>query len=442
MKSTIWKKLKYHLWGRAFFSDRFYHFFLKLFDKIVLETVSSEDLIKERESRIPLNKICQAADLYNPEWSHVLSELKLSMDEKNFHRKAWEHVQIILSLKRMNLLTPYSVCLAVGAGRENLLYYLTYKVKKILGIDLYEGEYFGGEDEADIPLSAKKYAPFPYPEDKLCLRRMDALDLEFNDDFFDFIFSSSSIEHFGSEEEILRSLKEMYRVLKPGGAAFLTTELRLNKLGRSIKNIKIFPFQNLLALFKKAGFAVEEEFDLRIEREYLNDWIKLPDDVFKRPHVILRYFNTILTSVHAVLCKEGSDAQRGNEILPSIPDFIYRGSISVSSSKAAVKKKENLTFDITLKNSSNFTWVSTGYSHRISLGVQLLNAHKKLVDRDYSTVVLPREVAPEENIKFTARIKAPSKKGSWIFRFDLKKELVTWFSQEGNPCFDLKLKVF
>ncbi|MBD3414830.1 MAG: methyltransferase domain-containing protein [Candidatus Aminicenantes bacterium] len=441
MKRRLWEKLKYHLWGRALFSNKFYHLFLRSFDRILFEVVPAEDLIKERKRQIPLNKICQAADQHNPVWSCVLSELKMRMDEKSFHRKAWEHVQIVFSLKRMKLLTPDSVCLAVGAGRENLLYYLTHKVNKVCGIDLYEGDYFGGEDEADIPLSAKKYAPFPYPEDKLNLLRMNALDLEFNDRFFDFIFSSSSIEHFGSEKEILKSLKEMYRVLKPGGAALLTTELRLNKLGSSLKNTQVFPFQDLLSLFMKAGFIVREDFDLRIENKYLDNWIKLPDDVFKRPHVILRYFNTILTSIHAVLLKPGRNGKKGREIFPVIPDYIYRGHIHVSVSKAAVHRKESLILNISLKNSSNFTWVPSGFSHRISLGVKLLTENNQLVERDYLTLTLPKEMAPEERIEFSAQVKAPPQKGSWILRFDLKKELVLWFSQKGNPCFDLKIKV-
>jgi len=442
MKPTIWRKIKYHLWGRAVFSNRFYDLFLRPFDRILCEVVSTGVLKKQREKGIPLNKICQAADLNNHEWRGVLSELKMSLNEADFHRKAWEHVQIILSAKRTKLLTPGSVCLAVGAGRENLLYYLTYKVKKVWGIDLYEGEFFGGEDEADIPLSAKKYAPFPYPEEKLTLLRMDALNLEFDDSTFDFIFSSSSIEHFGSEKEILRSLKEIYRVLKPGGAAFLTTELRLNRLGSSIKHIKVLPFHELISLFKEAGFCIKDDgFDLRVEKEYLDDWIKLPDDVFRRPHVILRYFNTVLTSIHAVLEKEGGEAAKGNETASSIPDFIYRGEIYVSSLDKRVKRKGKVTLSITLKNISNFAWVSTGYSHRISLGIKLFNAKKELVERDFLTLVLPRGIAPGETLVFSAHITAPSKKGSWILEFDLKKELVVWFSQKGNKTFDLKLEV-
>ncbi|MBN2244395.1 MAG: hypothetical protein JW755_00970 [Candidatus Aminicenantes bacterium] len=135
----------------------------------------------DRKTSLPLNKICQVADIYNPEWIKTAEELKYQIDAAGFHGKDWEHIQIIMALKRLHYLTPDSVCLAIGAGREPLLYYLTYKAKKAYGIDLYEGHYYGGEDESDIPQSTERYAPFPYNQDKLQLLRMDTLNLDFPD---------------------------------------------------------------------------------------------------------------------------------------------------------------------------------------------------------------------------------------------------------------------
>jgi SAM-dependent methyltransferase len=68
------------------------------------------------------------------------------------------------------------------------------------------------------------HAPFPYREDHLEVRHMDARSLEFPDESFDFVFSLSSIEHFGKPAEIMRSAKEMGRVLRPGGHAVVVTE--------------------------------------------------------------------------------------------------------------------------------------------------------------------------------------------------------------------------
>ncbi|MCP2520851.1 methyltransferase domain-containing protein [Candidatus Aminicenantes bacterium AC-708-M15] len=387
-----------------------------------------------------MNKICQVADLENEEWQNVLKEIKCKIDKNDFHRKIWEYVQIIYCLKKLKSLTPQSICLAIGAGREPILYYLTYKVKKVYGIDLYEGIFFGREDEPDIPTSVGKYAPFPYREDKLCLMRMDALNLEFPDNFFDFIFSASSIEHFGNKRKILRAVKEMYRVLKPGGVAVITTELKLNMLATASPGVKLFKLEELLKITREAGFTIQDNFDLRIEEEYLRNWIKLPEEIYKRPHVILRFFNSIFTSINVVLLKEGNIAVRGEEIYYPIPDFIYKADIEIIPKKYFFKRGEKINLEIILRNKGNFEWINTGSSHRISLGVKLFNLNGELINRDFYTLLLPSKVKPGDTIKFHSSIPSPER-GEWILKFDLKKELVFWFSEKGNPQKELRIKV-
>jgi ubiquinone/menaquinone biosynthesis C-methylase UbiE len=60
---------------------------------------------------------------------------------------------------------------------------------------------------------------------------MDDTQLEFPSDSFDIVFSFSLIEHFGRKNysSALKSLKEMERVLKPGGIAIVATEYIINK---------------------------------------------------------------------------------------------------------------------------------------------------------------------------------------------------------------------
>ncbi|MCP2605286.1 class I SAM-dependent methyltransferase, partial [Candidatus Aminicenantes bacterium AH-873-B07] len=367
-------------------------------------------------------------------------ELGYEINRENFHRKIWEYIQIIFCLKQLNFLTPQSVCLAVGAGRGPLLYYLTYKVKKIYGIDLYEGTFFGGEDESDIPTSTEKYAPFPYIKNKLLLIRMNALYLEFPDNFFDFIFSASSIEHFGNKKEILKSLKEMHRVLKPGGVAVITTELKLNFLGTSLPNVKLFTLKEFLTMIKQAGFIIQNNLELRIEKEYFQNWVKLPKEIYKRPHIILRFLNSIFTSINVVLFKKGHEALRGEEIYQNIPSFIYKGDIKIISNKKVFNQGEKIGLQIILKNNGNFEWINTGFSHRISLGIKLFNSNNELIDRDFYTLLLPTKVKPGDTIKFHSYIPAPEK-GEWILKFDLKKEMVFWFSEKGNPQTELEIKV-
>jgi hypothetical protein len=138
--------------------------------------------------------------------------------------------------------------------------------------------------------------------------------------------------------------------------------------------------------------------------------------------------------------KEGSEAYKGDEIIQKIPDFIYRGDIRVKSAKKFFNQKEKINLEIYLKNNGNFEWINTGESHRISLGVKLFNCNNELINRDFHTILLPSIVKPKEEIKFTASIPSPGK-GEWTLKFDLKKELVFWFSEKSNSQVDLKIKI-
>ena len=74
--------------------------------------------------------------------------------------------------------------------------------------------------------------PFRYREDRLTVEYADARSLPYPDESFDVVFSLSSIEHFGGPGDVARAAREMGRVLRPGGHAFVVTEcfVRLHPL--------------------------------------------------------------------------------------------------------------------------------------------------------------------------------------------------------------------
>jgi hypothetical protein len=86
----------------------------------------------------------------------------------------------------------------------------------------------GSRANPDILSHPEAYAPFPYRRDRLTFMRMDGRHLEFADATFDIAYSLSSIEHFGGMEGAVATLREMTRVLKPGGVLALATEYVLD----------------------------------------------------------------------------------------------------------------------------------------------------------------------------------------------------------------------
>jgi SAM-dependent methyltransferase len=143
---------------------------------------------------------------------------------------------------------------------------------------------------------------------------MNGTKLEFPSESFDIAFSFSSIEHFGGRNHsgALKSLKEMERVLKPGGVAVVATEYIIN-------NKEHHEFFNERTIYcdlisKVKALRLVEPLDLDITPRTLDtaldfftidmNWDRLDID-FKRQHplILLRVRNILFTSIMLVFQK-------------------------------------------------------------------------------------------------------------------------------------------
>jgi SAM-dependent methyltransferase len=148
-------------------------------------------------------------------------------------RKVWEFAMVALLLEELGLLNESTEALSVGAGDERIIYWLANRIGRMVATDVYgEGGFAGNEAERSMLEDPASHAPFPYREDRLEVMWMDARELSFADDSFDVVFTLSSIEHFGSPQDVARAAAEIGRVLKPGGYAIVVTEclVRLHPL--------------------------------------------------------------------------------------------------------------------------------------------------------------------------------------------------------------------
>lgn len=142
----------------------------------------------------------------------------------DLHRKYWEYATLTFFLEDVGLTEKTSI-LSVGAGHEEVLFWLANHAGRVVATDIYgEGDFEGREAEATMLTNPTAFAPYSYREDRLEVAHMDARQLEYPDGAFDAVFTLSSIEHFGSSEDIGRAARELARVLRPGGHAFVVTE--------------------------------------------------------------------------------------------------------------------------------------------------------------------------------------------------------------------------
>lgn len=145
------------------------------------------------------------------------------------HRKHWEYAQLLRGLDDLNAMRPEALVLSVGAGHEEPVFFLTNHVRWVFATDIYgKGRFRSGEGASRMIDDPDRYALFAYNRRRLVTQWMSALDLRYEAGTFDVVFSLSSIEHFGTREDIERSLIEMSRVLKPGGVLCIVTECIVN----------------------------------------------------------------------------------------------------------------------------------------------------------------------------------------------------------------------
>ena len=263
-------------------------------------------------------KLCDLADFDDPELRARIHEIVPRLEAPaDLHRKYWEYAMLTLLLEDIGRLDDETDILSVGAGHEEVLYWLCNHVRRVVASDIYgEGDFVDREADAVMLTDPSVFAPYPYREDRLEVRRMDARALAFEDETFDVVFSLSSIEHFGSARDIARASSEIGRVLKPGGFAFIVTEcftgwhplnsklvqtaIRIVTLGRHCekatpwrRSIDVFTPKELLSrIVRPSGLRLVQPMDLTLSTpthenvvRCLGGRFEFPNEPF--PHIVV-----------------------------------------------------------------------------------------------------------------------------------------------------------
>ena len=247
-------------------------------------------------------KLCDIADWKDEEFLLLSSDIMARAPKNSpIHRKLWEFTKTVQALKRTGQLHSEAVGLSVAAGSERILYYLTHFVRCIVASDIYgEGDFADLEADGGFLNNPEKFAPYAYNKDRLEPVYLDALNLRFPDNSFDFAFSLSSIEHFGGVQKSALALKEMGRVIKPGGVVVVTTDVTLNGL---ITN-EVFTRKNIAWMIAESGLELEHDIDWSISDESKVHSIDMrKDDLATLPHVNLKIFGARFTSIVLTLRK-------------------------------------------------------------------------------------------------------------------------------------------
>jgi len=116
-------------------------------------------------------------------------------------------------------------------------------------------------------------------------RAGDAENLPFDNAAFDGVVTRAAIHHFAKPQ---RALDEMFRVLRPGGAAVLLDVVSSEEAGASMlhnaierlrdpSHVRMLPASELDAGVARAGFRAVETRTWDMDRE-LDEWLAIVDD--------------------------------------------------------------------------------------------------------------------------------------------------------------------
>lgn len=246
------------------------------------------EIVRDIELRMnrktSLNRLVDISDW---EASGILSNIMGELHEGVYiHRKAWEYALCIHGLATLGVVREDSRAIAIGAGSERPLYYFANHIQDMVATDIYNDP--DREGNPAMLTTPEAFAPFEYRRSHLTVRRMSGTDLEYKDNLFDFAFTLSSIEHFGSRENQKAAMEEMRRVVKPGGIICVATELILN----DATHPEYFTLQELeRTIIDTAGLTmVGGDLDLRVSRSLYENPIEL--DVEQNhhisPHIVLK----------------------------------------------------------------------------------------------------------------------------------------------------------
>ncbi len=181
-------------------------------------------------------------------------EIKPSFLIKMHQQREWEFYTSFYNADLKNT----DIVLDTGAYNTYFCVFLKDYVKKIYSTDNF---YWAGRDsvkESNLPLPEQWMAEINKVEPgKLIAQKADLINLPFDNNKFDKIFCISVIEHVKDD---LRGMKEMFRVLKPGGILILTTEAnkRLNKPYSEADGsyYRVYSYEQIMNLIKKSGFKL------------------------------------------------------------------------------------------------------------------------------------------------------------------------------------------
>lgn len=233
----------------------------------------------------------------------------LTAGDGHKRRKSWEIQMALDTLEHFGAVIPVAEILGVGAGREDTIFHLSNKVRRVFATDLYlDPGAWTLHHKPDLLMG--KYPDIPHNPQRIIFQHMDGRCIQHPSESFEGVFSSGSIEHFGAWDDIAQAAREIGRVLKPGGIASISTEFKISGDGDGWPGVKLFTPETLQRyIIEPSGLSLVDEptWDQPLGDETLATAWSLEAIVARNEippqEVVLSHDGYLFTSVHLALVK-------------------------------------------------------------------------------------------------------------------------------------------
>lgn len=230
-------------------------------------------------------------------------------------RKEWEIAMALKTLRDHGVVHGNAEILGAGAGHEATIYHLSNEVKRIFATDRYLNPGEWQKQAAAVMLSNPGNMAqdvwdndIPHDPQRIVTQHMDMKRLLYADESFDGVFSSGSIEHVGTLDDVATAAAELGRVLKPGGVLSISTEFKISGDGNGFHNVLLLDFNDIMKyIVQPSGCEMVDDLVPEVDDDTLASAWELDEIVQhdKRPDVeaVLRHGHYLFTSVHLALKK-------------------------------------------------------------------------------------------------------------------------------------------
>lgn len=272
--------------------------------------------------------------------------------------------------------------------------------------------------------------------------------LPFRDGTFDGVLCLNALHHLPSYAV---ALKEIHRVLKPGGRAVFSEPgtahavqpLSMFRMREESVVEKAVSLPLIRRLAMEAGFTRMKVVPLRSSAAYVFEYACAATDGANLQHM---WDETLRLSPgeHARFVLHKGDDPPSDTLLPA--DRLagrLAARIVLAQVSPSTRVGQPFTDRLRITNAGSVTWKAKGrrFGGQVTCGLKVCDAHGAVLREDLGRTPLPRDVGPGEEIEIDMTVAGALPAGRYALRYDMVVEGITWFEFQGSACATRSLDV-